>query len=152
MQDVFPALRLTEANRAGSALLLDEFLCYKLCLEHERQELYPFAEREDKAGVRKPPNRIADAADREPSRDAVETQHPAVVKALVDCGVHLEFWGCLGDLLGVAASCGWADTLPLPLAGERLDTNERHYKDEALLHRYAAGWRYAEVVFAFGYG
>ena len=41
--------------------------------------------------------------------------------------------------MGVAAGCGWADTLPLPLARERLDTNQRDYKDEALLHRHTTG-------------
>ena len=45
--------------------------------------------------------------------------------------------------MGVAAGCGWADTLPLPLARERLDTN---HKDEAPLHRHTTGWGYAEVV------
>ena len=42
-----------------------------------------FAWGEGKAGVRRPLNNIiADAADREPSRDAMETQHPAVVKVM----------------------------------------------------------------------
>lgn len=63
--------------------------------------MYLFVERKDKAGVRKLlNNRIGDAADREPSRDAVETQHPVVVKVIevVPCAKEVADTSTAGSL------------------------------------------------------